>query len=430
MVDFDPGLGDDYHTATSIYGVFLSKFDPLGNFKWARTWGGLDDTTSVDCRGIGIDPSNGVYVTGEFFGMVDFDPGPGEDFHQSNSDDGDVFLSKFDTDGNFLWVRVWGGTGHDEGWALAFDNFDKLYVTGGFEDTVDFDPGDGVDEYTSNGLRSVFLSSFYSDGAFLWARTWACEAGAQGWGNGVTADGFGNVFVTGIFGGKVDFDPGPGEDIHQGKTEGAGPFLSKFDNSGDFIWARTWATTDLTAGCTPEDIDIDSLGETFLTGHYVGTVDFDPGVGEDIHTTTHREVFLMSFDNDGIYRWVRTWGGATGYDYGIAVAVHDSGAVYISGDFGGTINFDPGTGEEFHTSNGYNDCFVSKFNTSGDFFWARTWGGTDSDHSDDVAVSTSQSAYVTGYFIGPVDFDPGPGEDWHYGNLDVFLCKIPPDGNW
>jgi hypothetical protein len=73
---------------------------------------------------------------------------------------------------------------------------------------------------------------------------------------------------------------------------------------------------------------------------------------------------------------------------------------------------------------------VSKFNKIGDFSWARTWGGTEAEGWSRVAVNASQSVYVLGGFNGQVDFDPGPGEDWHSGYLDIFLCKIPPDGNW
>jgi hypothetical protein len=435
-VDFDPGPGEDLHAEGGHYNAFLSKIDPEGNFQWARTWGPLTDTTAIHTGDIDIDPSNGVYVSGYFSGLVDFDPGVGEDFHQSNSDDyDDVFLSKFDKDGNFLWVRVWGSTGDEAAQALAVDNAGKVYVTGEFEGMVDFDPGDGVDEHTSNGGNGVFLSNFDSDGAFLWARTWACEVGAIGIGYGVATDGLGNVFVTGEFGGTVDFDPGPGEEIQSGKPNGGNLFLIKFAPNGDFIWARTWATAAGSSGMSL-DVDVDSSGESFTTGNYDGTVDFDPGVGEDIHTTIHAAVSLVSFDQDGNYRWVRTWGGATSstYDSGSGVVVHPSGAVYVTGNFGGTTDFDPGPGEQIYTSNGNVDAFVSKFNTSGDFLWARTWGGTSGDGGSDVAASSSQSAYITGAFVRQVDFNPGPGEDWHSSatdtGYDVFLSKIPPDGNW
>jgi hypothetical protein len=179
---------------------------------------------------------------------------------------------------------------------------------------------------------------------------------------------------------------------------------------------------------------VTNQGVSFITGYYSKTVDFDPGIGQDIYTSFHQQAFLTSYDKDGNYRWVKTWGGkiSTVFDSGQGVAVHETGVVYVSGGFNGTSDLDPGPGEEFHTSNGDSDCYISKFNTNGDLLWVRTWGGQDYDYSFALAVNNTQNTFATGVFTSPVDFNPGPGEDWHYGNMDsdVFLCKIPQDGNW
>jgi hypothetical protein len=99
---------------------------------------------------------------------VDFDPGPGEDNHTSNgSPSWDAFLSKFDPNGNFVWARTWGGSDNwdgDEGYGVAADGSGNAFVTGYFNETVDFDPGPGVDNHTSNGGWDVFLSKFPPDG--------------------------------------------------------------------------------------------------------------------------------------------------------------------------------------------------------------------------------------------------------------------------
>ncbi|MGB2929584.1 MAG: hypothetical protein WBB70_11795, partial [Desulfobacterales bacterium] len=396
------------------------------------TWGPPTDEDTMDSSGVAADNYGGVYVIGDFEGLCDFDPGPGEDFKQSNGH-ADIFLSKFDTEGNFLWVRVWGGTEADNGEAIAVDYNGDVYATGDFKGTVDFDPGEGVDEHIANNNGNVFLTSIDSDGGFLWARTWGGEGVTEDTGYSVAVDDFSNIFVTGVFEGAVDFDPGPGEDIQTSEGLESSSFLSKFDNSGNYFWARTWGN-EAGGHSTSCDVDVTSSGESFITGYYSKTVDFDPGVGQDIYTSTHQAVFMTSYDQDGNYRWVKTWGGVSGisFDWGAGVAVHESGFVYVSGGFNGTCDFDPGPGEEFHSSNGGSDYFISKYNTNGDFLWVRTWGGLEIWESvRAVAVNSSQSVIATGVFTGQVDFDPGPGEDWHSGMIcDIFLCKIPPDGNW
>jgi hypothetical protein len=114
---------------------------------WARTWGGSD---SDEGYSVAIDGSGNVYVTGEFEDTVDFDPGAGVDSHASNGM-WDVFLSKFDPNGNFVWARTWGGSGLDGGPSVAIDGSGNAYITGCFEGTVDFDPGAGTENHSSNG---------------------------------------------------------------------------------------------------------------------------------------------------------------------------------------------------------------------------------------------------------------------------------------
>jgi hypothetical protein len=96
---------------------------------------------------------------------------------------------------------------------------------------------------------------------------------------------------------------------------------------------------------------------------------------------------------------------------------------------GTNVDFDPGSGVENHASNGVNDAFLSVFDSSGTFYFAKTWGGISSDHGSCVAVDGSGNALVSGQFQGHVDFDPGSGTDYHdaVGVYDFFLSKFEPE---
>ncbi len=421
-VDFDPDGGDP-HTSNGSDDIFLSKFDSSGNFEWARTWGGGLDWDSGS--GVAADWLGNVYVTGYFTGTVDFDP-DGGDSHTSNGKR-DVFLSKFDSSGNFEWARTWGGSDYDSGNAVATDGSGSVYVTGGFYGTVDFDP-DGSDPHTSNGWGDVFLSKFDSSGTFQWARTWGGGSEDEGW--GVAVDGSGIVYVTGWFRDIVDFDPGGGDPHTSNGWEDV--FLSKFDSSGNFMWGLTWGglAYDYGRGATT-----DGSGSVYIIGSFYWTVDFDPGGGDPHTSNGGSDVFLSKFDSSGNFEWVRTWGGSS-TDYGTGVTIDGSGNVYVTGKFSGTVDFDPGGGDP-HTTNGWGDVFLSKFDSSGNFEWAQTWGGSDDDFSYGVAADGSGNVYVTGYFRGTVDFAPtgppcneNPYEHTSNGARDVFLTKYLPDGCW
>ena len=389
---------------------------------WARTWG----WTSVD-RGYSVaaDASGDLYVAGVFQDTVDFDPGSGIDSHTSNGEF-DSFLSKFDSCGNFLWARTWGGTNSDRGYLVAIDASGNVYVIGDFTDTVDFDPGSGVDSHASNGNLDAFLSKFDSGGNFLWARTWG-GTGEDG-GYSVAADASGNACVTGNFDGTVDFDPGPGLD-NRTSNGYFDAFLSKFDSSGNFLWVHTWGGSIVDSG---HSVAADAWGNVYVAGYSGSTVDFDPGPGVDDHTSNgDHDASLSKFDSSGVFLWARTWGG-TGPDVGYSVAADASANVYVAGYFEGTVDFDSGPGVDNHTSNGSDDASLSRFDSDGNLIWARTWGGTGDDRGVSVSTDVSGNVCAVGYFQDTADLDPGPGLDNHTsnGDYDVFLSKFDSDGSF
>ncbi|MBU1022842.1 hypothetical protein KKB99_01035, partial [bacterium] len=175
--------------------------------------------------------SGNIYVTGGFVGSVDFDPGPGIEKHISNGMV-DIFFSKFDTNGAFIWAQTWGGIHDDCGVAIDADNSGNIYVMGDFIYSVDFDPGPGEDWHISGGSRDIFLSKFDSNGNFIWARTW--EGDCLGSDSQITTDNTGNIFVPGYYRYTVDFDPGPEEDLHtaNGANDAIDSFLIKFLPNG------------------------------------------------------------------------------------------------------------------------------------------------------------------------------------------------------
>ena len=409
----------------SSYQVYRISVGP-DNFLWAKTWGGLGDDYGHD---VAIDGSGNAYVTGWFYDITDFDPGPGVDNHTSNGE-GDAFLSKFDSSGSLQWTKAWGGTGWDSGISIGVDGSGNTYVSGLFLGTVDFDPGTGVDNHTSNGDADLFLSKFDSSGNFVWTKTW----GGSDWdfGYGVAVDGSGNAYVSGLFIDTVDLDPGPGVDNHTSNGS-EDVFLSKFDSSGNFQWAKTWGGVSDDSGCS---ITVDGSGNAYVPGYFYDTVDFDPGPGVDNHASNgDSDIFLSKFDSSGNFQWAKTWGGEWD-DSGYGVAVDGTGNAYVTGQFSGYVDFNPDIGVDFHIYTGLYgayDIFLSKFDSSGNFQWAKTWGGEWDDSGYAVAVDSTGNAFVTGAFYGNADLDPGPGKDVHTSigsEGDVFLSKFNSSGDF
>jgi hypothetical protein len=304
----------------------------------------------------------------------------------------------------------------------------NVILTGRFAGTLDFDPGPGEDLHTSNGYNDVFLCKFDSRGDFAWA----VNVGGQDYdcGKSVAVDKNGNAYVTGEFRGSVDFDPGPGEDFHTSKGD-RDAFLVKFDQEGSFLWAESWGGLHCEPGLS---VAVDDNGNAYVTGDFFSEddFDFDPGPGKDIHISNGNEdAYLVKYDPDGKFLWAENWGGKRG-DIGTSVAV-GYGAVYVTGGvLSKSPDFDPGSGEDIHQNNAFEDAYLSKFNLDGNFLWARTWGGLNIVVGMSVAVGNAEDVYVTGYFWEAGDFDPGVGVDLHTsnGDKDVFLSKFDSEGSF
>src|SRR5205085_2003842 len=127
--------------------AFVSKLDAGGNFVWARSFTG---PAAIFGSAIAVDFAGNVYTTGFFQQTADFDPGPGAFDLIAPSGSNNIFVSKLDTGGNFLWAKQVGGSGADgSGNGVAVDETGNVYTTGNFSGTADFDPGPGTFNLTS-----------------------------------------------------------------------------------------------------------------------------------------------------------------------------------------------------------------------------------------------------------------------------------------
>ncbi|MCF8294807.1 MAG: choice-of-anchor D domain-containing protein [Bacteroidales bacterium] len=415
-VDFDPGSGSYNLSSNGGADIFISKLDASGNFVWAKNMGGSSSDVGYS---IAIDASGNVYTTGSFQGSTDFDPGSGTHYLSSNGYY-DIFISKLDASGNFIWAKNMGGFSSDEGISIAIDASGNVYTTGHFNGIVDFDPGSGSYNLSSYGSEDIFISKLDASGNFVWAKNMG--GSSLDWGYSIAIDASENVYVSGKFYGTVDFDPGSGSYNLSSNDEGD-IFISKLDASGNFVWAKNMGGSSYDWGYS---IAIDASGNVYTTGIFQGTADFDPGSGSyNLSSNGSDEIFISKLDASGNFVWAKNMGGSD-FDYGYSIAIDASGNVYTTGIFEGTADFDPGSGLYSLSSNGDADIFISKLDASGNFVWAKNMGGSSSDYGNSIALDASGNVYTTGFFYGTVDFDPDIGSYSlsSNGSADIFILKL------
>ena len=358
-VDFNPGSGTFNVTSSGLNDVFTLKLDASGNFVYAKSLSGTD----YNCGNtVAIDVSGNVYTTGFFMGTVDFDPGLGT-FNLTSIGSTDIFISKLDASGNFVWAKSMGGIGYDEVRSMVIDSLGNVYTTGNYMSTVDFDPGLGVSNLTSAGSKNIFVSKLDASGNFIWAKS--LGGGDLTTVNSIVIDNSCNVYTTGYFRGIADFDPGPGNYDLMTTDSVYYVFISKLNSSGDFLFAKSIGGS--TVNTTGTAIGLDNSGNIYTIGSFGESVDFDPGPGSFYITPIGIvDLFILKLDSLGNYLYAKSVGGS-GYISGLSLEIDLKGSIYIIGNICcGTFDFDPTIGTYNLTStNGYTDIFVFKLNQRG-----------------------------------------------------------------
>lgn len=326
---------------------------------------------------------------------------------------------------NLDWAISMGGGGQDVGRSMAIDTAGNIYVTGYFGETVDFDPGAGVDSFTSWGFNDAFIQKLNPEGELLWVKSMS----GPDWDRGVsiTLDESGNVYTTGYFGDTVDFDPNA-DSSYLSAVGDWDIFVQKLDGNGNFLWAKSMGGLGRE---TSQSIAVDAQGNVYTTGQFEETVDFDPNEDTLSYTATEQDIFIQKLDSDGNLIWAKTMGGPDD-DLAFSIAVDEQRNVYTTGWFEETVDFDPNAGVSNLTAVGNRDIYIQKLDADGNLLWAKSIGGSSANEfGRSIAVDASGNVYTAGLFEGTVDFDPNAGVTnlVSEGSSDIFFLKLDASGN-
>ena len=384
-VDFDPGP-NVFNLTASTSSIFILKLDDSGNFVWAKSIASLLD----EAVSIGIDASANIYIGGNFSDTVDFDPGVGV-YNLFGLIDG--FVCKLDANGNFIYAKQFGGADLDLLRAMKVLPTGEVLITGLFNTTADFDPGNGVFNLTSFGDIDIFVCKINALGNFVWAKQMGGPDLEQG--IAIDADAAGNVYIAGAFDHDGDYDPGAGVFTLTANSDKI--FIVKLNASGNFQWANgvVGYFHNLTA---------DAANGIIICGTFFGTQDFDPGLLTFNLSASAGAGFILKLTTAGNFTWAKQMDGSP--DEIKTDAVNN---IYLAGIFNGTVDFDPGALTYNLTAGGNIDGFICKWDMSGNFISAVQVGGTNSNailHPESIVIDATNNLYVCGTFGNTIDFDP------------------------
>jgi hypothetical protein len=278
-VDFDPSSA--VFTMNSTHSSFIHKMDKNGNFIWAKELSAIEQTSICSSRSISLDNNGNIYTTGDFSGIIDFDPSSSSFYSPNNGIASNYFALKLDSLGVLSWVKfsknhVIGGSAI--GLDITLDKSSNVYMTGKYHGSalIDFDPGpDTFYLPTNTSTYEIFIQKLDKNGDFQWAKALVGNGFNQG--NSILTDTFGNVYSIGSFQDSADFDPSLDTFFltTHGVNSNYGTYLVKLNNNGNLIYAKQLQGNSGIShgGSFVNDLD----GNLYLNGFFMDTVDFDPG---------------------------------------------------------------------------------------------------------------------------------------------------------
>jgi gliding motility-associated-like protein len=433
-------------------------------FNWMR-----NATASSEQEGFAVasDQYGNVYETG-------FIKGSGVNFSSVliNSAGGeDIFISKYDQNGNILWAKPAGGSGDDRGQSIAVDTAGNVYVCGYIAGSATFFGSPNITVSVSG--TDIFIAKYNSSGNVVWVKR--ADASNNSAARGICTNGV-DVFITGEFSGNVNFgainiSSGGAKDMfiasyncatgaEQWAIKGGGSIddfgtsitmdntgiyaTGSFQNTGTFqnmsgsmssngnedvyVLKYNFAGTGLwkcKAGGSNDDHETSICTNgtyVYVAGHYAGLMTiYNSGLTavSSMTAAAADDAFLIQYDAaSGNYGWSHSENG-TGNDRARSVAVNDNGEVFVTGEFDGTLPLSPGPSV---TTSGNVDVFITKYNPAGTLLWGKKAGGSAEDLGMGIVAPDNSSIYIGGYCKStPSTFD---AFSFTANNYDIFLTKI------
>jgi hypothetical protein len=344
-----------------------------------NTWTAQSGTSTSDgAADVAVDSAGNSYVAGFTWGTLD---------GQTNYGLSDMILIKYNHSGNLVWQRQLGSDGTDEGYSVAVDVNDNIYVTGGSVGSFD--------GQVNNGFSDIFLVKYLPDGTKVWSREVGSPGTDIGW--GVATDSSGNIYVTGETNDNFDVFTSSGvKDI----------VLVKYDTDGNKLWSYQWGTTSDDIG---NNVFVNN-NSIYVTGETFGDLDGNLNAGGS-------DIFLAKFNSSGNQVWTAQT-GTDSDDYGQGLASDSSGNIYLTGYTLGGLNGNVNPGPLASS-----DAVLLKFTPSGALSWTKQFGTVDDDRGQDVALDSQDNIYLAGYTMGSLTGYTNAGDE------DIFLSKFDSSGS-
>lgn len=383
---------------------------------WAKSVGGTFNESSA---AIATDTSGNVYTTGSFSSPnVTF----GSFVLNNNSATGntDIYIAKYDPNGNVMWAKSAGGSDEDYATSIALDTWGNIYVAGFFYSTsITFGTTTLTNDSTT-ATSDMYVVKYNPAGNVVWARKAGGTMSDRI--NAVKTDAAGNVIVTGSFESKyLIFGT---DTVKNPLATTDDVFVIKYDSSGNFVWAKCSGQPGDNYGYA---VTTDAANNIYVAGSFnSGSISFGGSVLSNSGTGTD-DMFLVKYNSSGTVVWATRATGKNN-DMATALGTDATGNIYVSGKFASDTMFFNSTAL---INSGAYDAFVAKYNATGHVIWAKSIStGTTINYAYSLSVDDTANVIIAGNFgNSTITFGTSTITNSNAGAYDLFIAKYDSLGN-
>ena len=318
-------------------------------WKWATSVNGPTNEDEIDA--LASDDDANVYISGKFEDSLFFN-----NYNDTLISNGmaDIMLMKYDSLGNLIWYKHFGGLGEDNAFDAVCDQSGNLIVSGYFQQTVQF----GTETLTSSGGFDAFIIKFDPTGNVIWALQFG-GTGDEG-GNEVSMSNNNTIIASADADG--DFSLGSFTMTNTGNRDA---YIMSITENGVVEWIRA---IEGAGGVRSKSVAVDENGNIFYGGDFFGSNEVvdESSNGHAFTFVGNKDAYLTCWTSEGDLKWYKTWGGS-GFEYCKGLATNSSGEVFAAGPFENTVNFE---GTALSSAGGI-DFFLWKLDSTGNALWIR-----------------------------------------------------------
>ncbi len=392
------------NTNPNFTDIFIAKLDGNGTILWLNSFGGSDFDYPTK---LSLDDANNIYVTGVFLSL-NINVGS---ISLINNGAQDIFLSKFDNNGNIIWAEQFGGADWDFCHSLVSFNSDYLYITGSFvSPSIDF--GNYTVNNSTFGLlsSSIYIAKLDTSGNTIWARSAISEVSDDAY--DITIDQDGNSYITGYFSSQqIIFDS---DTLFNSFIIYDDIFLVKFNPDGEVIWAISGGGDGMDFGGR---VYIDNAGDVLLAGSYESDSIIFGNV--NLPWLNGANFYISKFDSSGSLLWIKGYAG--NHDDGLLGICNDSNnnIFIIISSYSDSLAIDG-----FTMSNlGNSEVYIAKLSANGNAQWTKEIHGLYNETAVDILLTQNNDIVIGGYTGSPIVYYDSDSII-NNGSLDIFLAKI------